>query len=68
MIGNIENEQLGESNAEDLPCFVVELTFAQLGDPVVEQAPVTQHGGDEGLQEGPVLAAEAIFCCVALDE
>ena len=68
VVSNTEEQKLGDARTENITCFVVQFAPAELGDPVIQQPAVSEHCGDNGLQQRPVLLAEAVFGCVALDQ
>ena len=68
MIRDAEDEELGDTDAQDVACLVVELATAELGNPVIEQPAVTQDGGDDCLKKCAIGAAQAVSGGVTFDQ
>ena len=50
VVGEIEDEQLAQPDAQDVAGFRIHLTIAEFTDPVVEQAAVAQHSEENRLE------------------
>ena len=68
VIGDAEDEQLADADAEDVAGFVIEFAFAEEADPVIEQAAVSEDGEEDGIEEGAVGGGEVVPIGVAFDE
>lgn len=68
MIGEVEDEDLAESDAEDVAGFGIEFAFAEGADPFVEEAAVAEDSEEDGLEEAAVGVGELAALGVALDE
>lgn len=68
VVGDAEDEDLGEADTKDVAGFVVEFAFSDLGDVVVEEAAIAEDGEDEGVEEAAVGGGELVFFGVFVDE
>lgn len=68
VVGDFEDEELAEADAEDVACFCIEFAFAEISYPAIEEAAVTENTEEYGLQEGAILWREHATLGVALDE
>lgn len=68
MVGDAEDEDLDEADAEDVAGFGVELAVAEFADPVVEEAAVAEDAEEDGLEQSAVLGGKHAAVGVAVDE
>jgi hypothetical protein len=68
VVGDVEDEDLAEADAEDIAGVGVELAVAEFADPMVEDASVAEDTEQDGLEEGAVCGGKHATLRVALDE
>jgi hypothetical protein len=68
VVGDVEDEDLAEADAEDVAGIGVELAMAELADPVIQDAAVTEDAEKDGLQKRAVGGGKHAALGVALDE
>jgi hypothetical protein len=68
VVGDVEDEDLAEADAEDIAGFGVEFAFAEFGYPMVEEAAVAEDAEEDGLEEGAIRLGEHAALGVAFDE
>lgn len=55
MVGDLEDEELAEADAEDIACLRIEFALAEFTYPEIEDATVAEDTEEDGLQEGAIL-------------
>jgi hypothetical protein len=68
MIGDAENEKLADPDPEHVPRFMIETSFAQHANPVIEEAAIAQHREENAVKEAAVGGGEIIPSGMPIDQ
>jgi hypothetical protein len=68
VVGDVEDEDLAEADAEDVTGIGIEFAIAEFGNPMIEYAAVTEDAEKDGLEEAAIGGGEFAALGVAIDE
>ena len=68
VVRDVEDEDLAETDAEDIAGFGVEFALAEFCDPVIDEAAVAEDAKENSLQQSAVGGGEHASLGVAVDE
>lgn len=68
VVGDVEDEDLAEANAEDVAGISVEFALAEFANPVIQYAAVAKHAKQDGLKQSAVGGGKHASLGVAIDQ